>query len=266
MESKEKAAPVAQAPQTPSAAAGNYFKKMTRGAEFLSLEHAGHMALTFVLCIFIIAGTLSAFSMWTGSIGIASVIGGLYQPYFGSGLKAAEALLALMVVVVLAIAPLVYIALDRRTRASWQKRSGYVGRLAYKLPLYVILGLVALGVIICAAHMVYAVVASLALIGVQNAPIGTLYLSVFLPSAIAAIVFGFAFWYLCNLARGRDNGRRYSTAVAIVSGALALALLITAIVVLHNPDQTLFPTNVSNGSSGLEDDSYYQELLDSLYR
>lgn len=262
MESKQ----ATPAPTTSNVSAG-FLKKVLKGSDFLTLEHVGHMAVTFMLCIFLTAGVFSAFSMWTGSIGIASVIGDLYQSYFGGELKTAEAMIAIMLAIVLLVAPMVNIALDRRTRATWRKRSGFAGSLRYKVPLYAALGLVALGVIICVAHILYAVVASLVLIGVQNTPISTIYLSIFLPSAVAALIFGYACWYLIKLAKGQDNGRRYSINIAVIAGVLAAALLVTSIAVLHNPSSEPYPSNdfLRRSSSCTQNDYSFPEWLDSLY-
>ena len=52
---------------------------------------------------------------------------------------------------------------------------------------------------------------------------------------MAAVVFGGAAWYVFKLAKGQDMGRMFSGLVAVVGVLLAIALFITAYLVLHAP-------------------------------
>ena len=156
------------------------------------------------------------------------------------GMMHTEAMgLVCLVAALLVLVPLLWV-LDRRTRAEWMKRHGYAGRLAYKLPVYISLGLLVAGKIMADITMLCVVLTSLVLIG-TSADIGALYLDEFVPALVMAVVFGFSAWYVFKLAKGHDMGRQFSMLMAVIGAGLAVALLITAVSVAHS--ETTSPNN-----------------------
>lgn len=239
--------------EVPATNTGNSFwKRELNGATFLSLEHAGHMILVVVIAFLLSVGVVTAISLWTGNSGVLSAWGTM--PTIG-GMAAApvEADAAIGIVAALAVLVPFMVVLDRRTRAEWVKRPGYMGRAAYKVPLYLALGTLVAAKLCAVIQMFTVVLTSLAVIGVKGNGIGDMYLYQFLPAAIAAIVFGAAAWYLFKLAKGTDLGRTYSMGVTLLALALAVALFVTAVIVKHTP-----ATNNTMPSGGSSD--YFKDF------
>jgi hypothetical protein len=228
----------APTPMVMPSSGGLFLKRELNGASFLSLEHLGHMLLVVVVAALVVMGIASAISMWTGSSLIS-------MPTFRGLLDlepvTLEALASISIVASLMVLVPLLVVLDRRTRAEWMKRRGYSGRLAYKIPVYMALGLLITAKLMADIVMVGVVVSSLVQIGVTNSMIGTMYLTQFVPAFIAAVVFGLAAWYVFKLAKGRDMGKQFSALMAVLSTALVVALLITAVTVLHanNPSSNM---------------------------
>jgi len=258
MAEKEKAAPAMVAP-----AGESFVHRELNGATFLTLEHVAHMALAVIVPLVILAGIMSALSLWTGMPGMSA---GLFSGVSveTASLKVIEATMALGVVAALLVLAPALMVLDRRTRAEWRKRPGYAGRLAYKVPVYTalaVLGVLAAGTVV---EMVYVVITSLVFVGVANAPIGTMYLGAFVPALIAFAVVMAAAWYVFNLAKGRDYGRRFSLGVVGLSVIAIIALFITSLTVLHSSDNSFSPDspNTTDPYSGPSASSkYYDDLL-----
>lgn len=259
MAEKDKAAPAMVAP-----AGESFVHRELNGATFLTLEHVAHMALAVIVPLLILCGIMSALSLWTGMPGISA---GLFSGMGveSASLKVLEATMALGVVAALLVLAPALMVLDRRTRAEWRKRPGYAGRLAYKVPVYTalaILGVLSVGAFV---EMVYVVITSLVFIGVANAPIGTMYVDTFIPALIAFAVVMAAAWYVFNLAKGRDYGRKFSLGVVGLSVIAIIALFITSLTVLHSSDNTFSPstpttTDPYSGNSS----KYYQDLLNQF--
>lgn len=260
MAEKEKATPAMVAP-----AGESFVHRELNGATFLTLEHVGHMALAVIVPLLILAGIMSALSLWTGVPGLSA---GLFSGVTTetASLKVLEATMALGVVAALLVLAPALMVLDRRTRAEWRKRPGYAGRLAYKVPVYTalaLLGVLAVGTVV---EMVYVVIASLVFVGVANAPIGTMYLDTFLPALIAFVVVAAAAWYVFNLAKGRDYGRKFSLGAVALSVVAIVALFITSLVVLHGSDSSFPSTNPNTDpySGSGSSSKYYQDLLNQF--
>lgn len=149
--------------------------------------------------------------------------------FFGSLIVTFTALLV-------TLAPLLYI-LQRRTQSEFVKRPGYRDRLAYKLPIYGGLAILAVLKTISFVSLLAAVLESLTLIGVKNADIGGLYLTQFLPSLLALLVYAGAAFYLARLAKGFDKSSLYSLVVLCASVLLAVTLFTTAVMAAHNNDR-----------------------------
>lgn len=258
MAEKGKAAPAMVAP-----AGESFVHRELNGATFLTLEHVAHMALAVVVPLLILGGIMSALSLWTGTPGISA---GLFSGMGieSASLKVLEATMALGVVAALLVLAPALVVLDRRTRAEWRKRPGYAGRLAYKVPVYTalaVLGLLAVGAFV---EMVYVVITSLVFIGVANAPIGTMYVDTFIPALIAFVVVLAAAWYVFNLAKGRDYGRKFSLGVAALSVVAIVALFITSLTVLHSSNNSFSPSTTTDPYSSSNNSKYYQDLLDQF--
>lgn len=263
MESESQQTPrtAAHAPITPATGGESFVHRELNGATFLTLEHVAHMALVVVVSALILAGIMAALTMWAG---LPSVINSLTL-FSGSSVHVMDAVMALAVVAALLVLAPALLVLDRRTRAEWHKRPGYAGRLAYKVPVYTalaILGVLTVGSVI---EMIYVVITSLAFIGMANAPISTMYLDTFLPAAISFVVFAATAWYVFNLAKGRDYGKKFSMAVGAISIAAVVSLFITSLTVLHSGDNSFSapsPSTIDPYSSSSS--HYYQDLLNQL--
>jgi hypothetical protein len=262
-------------PVAPESKSKGFIKRELNGATFLTLEHIAHMALVVVVSGLIVSGLGAAFSLWFGAGGMSqALLGDASLLLGGMGGKTLEATMALGVVAALLVLVPALVILDRRTRAEWHKRPGYAGRLAYKVPVYGALAVLAAILIVLKIQLVYVIISSLAFIGVQGAQIGDMYLHSFIPTLIAYAVFGAAAWYVFNLAKGRDNGRLFSLAKAVGGGVLAVALFITALVALHDGknDTTLPATRGESDGSTTQpaepsyDEDYYRDLLEKYYQ
>jgi hypothetical protein len=176
--------------------------------------------------------------------------------------------MALGVVAALVVLVPALVILDRRTRAEWNKRRGYAGRLAYKAPVYGALGV--LGVLLVASKIqaLYIIIMSLAYIGVSGAPIASMYVGNFIPALLGMVVFGAAGWYVFNLAKGRDYGRKFSMISALAGAAVVIALFITSLVVLHD-GRSAYPGRAGGGQitpMPAYDEDYYHDLLENYSR
>lgn len=259
------------APVAPESNGKGFIQRELNGATFLTLEHVGHMALVVIVSALVVSGLCSALSMWFGTNSMASTMAfGSAGLLGGAALQAHESVTSLGIVAALLVLVPALVVLDRRTRAEWNKRRGYAGRLAYKAPVYGALGV--LGALLVAAKIqaLYVIIASLAYIGVPGAPIGGMYVGNFIPALVGIAVFSAAAWYVFNLAKGRDYGRKFSMGAVAVSGALVIALFITSLVVLHDGEKTFAP-NQSGGSTVMPqepgyDEDYYRDLLDKYSR
>lgn len=219
------------APTTTSGS--SFLKRELNGATFLSLEHALHMVLVVVVAALLSAAVVTAISLWTASSGVLSAFG-TFPMIGGSAAKYVEATMSISLVAALVVLVPALLVLDRRTRAEWLKRPAYTARAAYKVPVYLALGVLVALKVAAVIQMVTVVLNSLAVIGVNGYAVGDMYLYQFLPAAVAAVIFGAAAWYVFKLAKGRDNGKMFSMLVAVVSAILVIALFITAVVTLRN--------------------------------
>lgn len=258
-------------PVAPESKGKGFIQRELNGATFLTLEHAAHMALVVIVSGLIVSGIGAAFSLWFGAAGMShAFLGDAAALLGGVSSKTLEATMALGVVAALLVLVPALVILDRRTRAEWHKRPGYAGRLAYKVPVYTALAVLAAILVALKIQMLYVVIASLAFIGVEGAQIGDMYVQSFIPALIAYAVFIAAAWYVFNLAKGRDNGRLFSLAKAFGGGVLAIALFITALVALHDgKSDTTLPTTRDDSPSTVEpsyDEDYYRDLLEKYYQ
>jgi len=251
------------APAAPATGGNAFIKRELNGSTFLTLEHIGHMALVVIIPMLILMGLYSAFSMWTGSAGIASAVLSTSPLVAASGFKMVEAVVALFVVAALLVLVPTLVILDRRTRAEWHKRAGYASRLAYKVPLYTAIGVLVASMVVVKIELIYIILTSLAFIGVPGSLIGSMYLQGFLPLILVQVVLAAATWYLFKLAKGQDNGRMFSMIAAGVSLITVVALFITSLTVLHSTSNVVQPgsSGSSSKSDSIYNSQYYQDLL-----
>lgn len=215
---------------------GAFIKRELNGATFLTLEHVAHMVLVVVVAALVAMGITTVLGMWMGSS--ASALSSEAIPISAMFAHAEVAWAVGIVASLLVVVPLM-IVLDRRTRAEWSKRPDYAGRTAYKVPVYIALGVLGALKITACIGMVSAVVLSLVLLG-TGTPIAPLYTDQFVPALIAAVTFGAAAWYVFKLAKGVDLSRVFNVLTVFLSAALVAALLVTAASQAHKPS-TQFP-------------------------
>jgi len=259
-------------PVAPIAKNKGFIKRELNGATFLTLEHIGHMALVVIVSGLVLSGILSAMSMWFGTAGMSSALTGGSVGILGAAASSAvEGALSLGVVAALIVLVPLLVLLDRRTRAEWHKRPGFAGRLAYKVPVYTALSVLAAAIVACKIQMLYVILSSLAFIGVTGAPIGSLYVDHFVPALLGVAVFGAAAWYLFALAKGRDHGRTFSMAAGVLAGVVSLALFITTLVVLHDGNKSFKTPGVRTDPAPAVDlpaydEEYYRDLMKKYYQ
>lgn len=214
-----------------------FINRELHGASFLTLEHIAHMVLVVVIPGLILCAMTMALSLWFG-LGTMTVIDVAY--YYstnwlsttgGTGITAA----------LLALTPLLLI-LSARTRAEWHKRPAYVGRLAYKLPLYSALA-VTTAIVIGFKIQIFAVLLGmLAYMGtVDGSYVIYSYAGTLVPSLIGLALFSVAWWYVFRLVKGVDYGRVFSVAMALIGIIMAVALFVTTYVGLHNTSGSVNP-------------------------
>lgn len=247
------AEPTTTAPVSSGGNGGSFLKRELNGATFLTLEHVGHMVLVLVVTALISTAILTGLSLWTGASGPASMLMA-NNPMVGmmgqSGMKVMESTIAVGIVAALVVLLPMLVVLDRRTRAEWQKRPDFAGRVAYKAPVYTTLGLLVAVKVGLVIQLLTVVLSSLALIGVENVDFGSMYLHDFLPTLITTVVVTGAAWYVFKLVKGKDLGKMFSMVTAFLGTVLAVALFITAVVTFHQKPETLVPSNVPSGNGG----------------
>lgn len=242
------AANTAPAPESP-ANGSDFMQRELNGASFLTLEHIAHMALTILVPAIVLVGVFAALSMWTGSAGPVGMMLSASTGFAAPTAKVFEALASFGIIAALLVLTPMLALFDRRTRAEWHKRPGFAGRVAYRVPVYAALGILAAVKVGLVIELVYVVVSSLAFIGIQGAPIGAMYLTNFLPALIALVVFGGAGWYVFMLAKGRDYGKKFSMVVSLFSAAVVISLIITSLVVMHNGNNSFQEPSTSSPST-----------------
>jgi hypothetical protein len=235
----------------------NIARQLT-GTSFLTLEHIGYFALTVVLPVLLLLGINTALQLWRGNSGSTASDTILPLSYtIEPVMRYVDTSLAVtLTAAFVVLAPFMYV-LRRRTAAEYAKRPGYENRVAYKLPVYTALGVLAALATGAFVAMASVFLNSLASIGVKGADIGGMYMTGFLPALLAFLVFGMACWYVGSFAKGRDLSRLFVGAVSLLAGVLAIALFVTTLTINHD---TKSDTNQVQPAQPqpypLQDDSY----------
>ena len=207
-------------------------KRQLHGTAFLSLEHWAYMILVVAVPLLLLGGFQAALAIWTNK-GEEPMMSLLMQ---GMGGQLAVSAAVVFTAALVTLAPLLFV-LERRTHSEFSKRPNYRNRLAYKLPIYGALALLAILKIAAFISLVAVFLESLALIGVKGADIGNLYLTQFLPSLLALLVFGATSWYVFKLAKGIDKSRLFAFAILWLGALVAVTLFTTAVMAAHKEQE-----------------------------
>lgn len=204
------------------------------GTSFLTLEHIGYFVLVVLMPSLLLLGASTALQMWrNGGNSAASdttFLSYTVQPimsYVDTSLAIA------LTAGFLVLTPLMFL-LRRRTAAEYAKRPGYTNRVAYKLPVYTALALLAAQTVGAVVSMLGVFLNSLVNIGVKNADIGGMYTSQFLPALLAFAVFGMAAWYVMWFAKGKDASKAFVGGVALLASIMTIALFVTVLTLNHD--------------------------------
>lgn len=237
--------------------AGAYLKRSLTGTTFLGLEHTLHKVVLVVVAGLVAAGLTNGLGMWFGETSST-----LVESWLSNPLAQMNGVSALMLVAALVVFAPWLVVLDRRVNAEMVKRPGFDRRVAYKLPLYTAMGVVALIKLAVSVTAVWVVLYSLATMGQVSAEaIGNLYRDQFVPAAIALVVFGSVGWYLLRLSQGREM-RRFNAMLAFVALVLAVALFVTATINIQN--NRVAPQTSPSLEDYLQDYKSGSDYLDSF--
>jgi hypothetical protein len=216
--------------------------RQLNGTSFLTLEHVGYFVLVVLLPVLLLAGAATALQLWQNGNASTTTINDLYMypsvtvsPIFSSTALSLTAAL-------LVLAPFMYV-LRRRTAAEYGKRPGYAARVAYKLPVYTALGVLAALSTGAVVTMLGVFLDSLANIGVSGVNIGTMYMQQFLPALLAFAVFALSCWYVAWLAKGRDMSKTFVGVIGALSAVMVITLFVT-VVSLNHDTKTYSPGRV----------------------
>lgn len=215
------------------------------GTSFLTLEHVGYFVLVVLMPSLLLMGASTALQLWqgssaTGAAGSASSLMPLnytIEPI----MRYVDTTVAIALsAAFLVLAPLMYV-LRRRTASEYAKRPGYTGRVAYKLPVYTALALLAAQTVGAFVSMLGVFLNSLVNIGVKGADIGAMYTSQFVPALLAFVVFGLGAWYVMWFAKGRDLSRLFVGGASLLAAVLTIALFVTTLTLNHDTKNSIDP-------------------------
>lgn len=210
----------------------NFTSRVATGTTFFALEHSLNLLFTVVLALLIVGGSVAVIALWTGGLLQQSdILGSFFLS--GTAICMAAALLSL--------SPLVWL-LDSRTRAEASKRAGFTTRLAYKVPLYVAMGVVALIKVGAWISLFAVVLFTLAAIGTSPLALAGLWTTQFTPALITIIVFGVTGWFLMKQAKGTDDGRSLTQILVSVGVLLGLALFVSATITIQSSNTVYITT------------------------
>ena len=217
--------------------------RQLNGTSFLTLEHVGYFMLVVLLPVLLLTGASTALQLWQSGSGNGSS-GSTFLPLsytIEPIMRYVDTTVAIALCgAYLVLAPLMY-TLRRRTAAEYAKRPGYVNRVAYKLPVYSALAVMAAFTTGAFVSMMGIFLNSLANIGVKGVDIGAMYTGQFLPALMAFAVFGVATWYVALFAKGKDLSKLFVGAVGLLAAVLTIALFVTTLTLNHDSKNTIEP-------------------------
>lgn len=200
-------------------------------AKLLTLEYALAMASVVISAFLLINVITSVVGLWSGATSVASqTVGGFLAPTMvtaGTGIVAAS-----VFTVVLAVLACV---LFSRVSKAVPDREGYTNRTAYKLVTYGGLAALIIPAVDLIARLVSILVSSLLFIGAAGGEVyKSLYLSEFLPYALALAVVVVTSYFIYQIIQGRNKSKIMSLVLIAVSVVVLLTGAITIAVKVHD--------------------------------
>lgn len=200
-------------------------------AKLLTLEYALAMASTVVSSFLLINVITSVVGLWSDTTsGAIRTVGGFLAPTMvtaGTGIVAAS-----VFTVVLAV--LACILFSRVSKAV-SDREGYTNRTAYKLVTYGGLAALIIPAVDLIARLVSILISSLLFIGAAGGEVyKSLYLSEFLPYALALAVVVATSYFIYQIIQGRNKSKIMSLVLIAVSVVVLLTGAITIAVKVHD--------------------------------
>lgn len=200
-------------------------------AKLLTLEYALAMASVVISAFLLINVITSVVGLWSGATSVASqTVGGFLAPTMvtaGTGIVVAS-----VFTVVLAVLACV---LFSRVSKAVPDREGYTNRTAYKLVTYGGLAALIIPAVDLIARLVSILVSSLLFIGAAGGEVyKSLYLSEFLPYALALAVVVVTSYFIYQIIQGRNKSKIMSLMLIAVSVVVLLTGAITIAVKVHD--------------------------------
>lgn len=200
-------------------------------AKLLTLEYALAMASTVVSAFLLINVITSVVGLWSDTTsGAIRTVGGFLAPTMvtaGTGIVAAS-----VFTVVLAVLACV---LFSRVSKAVSDREGYTNRTAYKLVTYGGLAALIIPAVDLIARLVSILISSLLFIGAAGGEVyKSLYLSEFLPYALALAVVVATSYFIYQIIQGRNKSKIMSLVLIAVSVVVLLTSAITIAVKVHD--------------------------------
>ena len=200
-------------------------------AKLLTLEYALAMASAVISTFLLINVITSVVGLWSDTnSGAIRTVGGFLAPTMvtaGTGIVAAS-----VFTVVLAVLACV---LFSRVSKAVPDREGYTNRTAYKLVTYGGLATLIIPAVDLIARLVSILVSSLLFIGAAGGEVyKSLYLSEFLPYALALAVVVVTSYFIYQIIQGRNKSKIMSLVLIAVSVVVLLTGAITIAVKVHD--------------------------------
>ena len=197
-------------------------------AKWLTFEYALAMVSVTFAAITSIVLMPMLFGMWSAKDAVS----------FGLSLSGGSITANILAVGILAVlfSVLAFVLFGRVTRAIAVDRSGYTGRLAYKLTTYGSLFMIVLAALPLVANLISVLISSLLLIGVSDAGsvYTALYLGNFLPSLVCLAVLAVVIFFIGKIINGYNKSRPLAITLIAITGVVAVALAITLAVQAHD--------------------------------
>ena len=200
-------------------------------AKLLTLEYALAMASAVISTFLLINVITSVVGLWSDATSVASrTVGGFLAPTMvtaGTGIVAAS-----VFTVILAVLACV---LFSRVSKAVPDREGYTNRTAYKLVTYGGLAALIIPAVDLIARLVSILISSLLFIGAAGGEVyKSLYLSEFLPYALALAVVVATSYFIYQIIQGRNKSKIMSLVLIAVSVVVLLTGAITIAVKVHD--------------------------------
>ena len=197
-------------------------------AKWLTFEYALAMVSVTFAAITSVVLVPMLFGIWSAKDTVS----------FGLSLSGGSITANILAVGILAVlfSVLAFVLFGRVTRAIAADRSGYTGRLAYKLTTYGSLFMIVLAALPLVANLISVLISSLLLIGVSDAGsvYTALYLGNFLPSLVCLAVLAIVIFFIGKIINGYNKSRPLAITLIAITSVVAVALAITLAVQAHD--------------------------------